>query len=162
MPYLRMNRNLLAHGFLIFALCIGVAGCKSGETYSCPAGDVLKGEPPPNGQEVWCEKTIGGQPVKDGLFIFWTDSGGKMIEGQYKDGKQDGEWKTYYETGEKKSIDHYRDGVQQGEHIGWYINGQISAKGQYKDGQPDGVWKRWGPDGIRNWEEVYKDGKKVS
>ena len=36
----------------------------------------------------------------------------------------------YYESGAKKSIDHYKDGVQTGDHISWYEDGQIDAKGQ--------------------------------
>ena len=84
------------------------------------------------------------------------------MEGEYKDGKQDGEWQLYYESGGKKSIDHYKDGVQTGEHMYGTRAGKSHAKGQFKDGQQDGVWKRWDPDGVKNWEEAYKDGKKIS
>src|SRR5690348_8159695 len=133
--------------YLGWALCLAAAltsigsGCTRKETapaISCPSGTKLMGQAPPNGDEQWCEKTVNGQPVKDGTFVLYrTETGLKMIEGHYRDGQQDGEWTMWYESGQKKSLDHYVNGVQQGEHLGWYENGQLSAKGQYKNGEPD-------------------------
>jgi hypothetical protein len=157
--------NVILSSFA-FAIAIAIVGCQKNENQpvriSCPSGTQLMGEMPPKGDEVWCQKTVNGEAVKEGPIVLYRESGLKMMEGNYKNGKQDGEWTLYYETGGKKSVDHYKNGVQEGEHIGWYENGQIAAKGQYKNGEQDGLWKRWGPDGIKNWEEVYKDGKKVS
>jgi antitoxin component YwqK of YwqJK toxin-antitoxin module len=161
--------NLFARAPFVLALscaiAVSIASCqskKNGPEISCPSGDQLVGAPPPDGQEIACQKTVNGQPVKDGPMIVYRDSGMKMLEGNFKDGRQTGEWTMWYDNAQEKSVDHYVDGVQQGEHIGWYSNGQISAKGQFKDGQQDGVWKRWDPNGIRNWEETWKDGKRIS
>ena len=145
----------------VMAIAMAAVGCRPNKII-CPPGAQLMGQPPPQGQEIWCEKKVDGKPVKDGIFLLFRDNGDRMIEGYFKDGKQTGKWTLWYENGRKKSIDHYKNGVQDGEHIGWYTNGQMAAKGMYKNGQKDGVWKRWGPDGIRNWEEVYKNGKKIS
>ena len=154
--------------FILSAIAL-LAGCQTNGNEPpkpvnlvCPAGSILKGDLPPDGEEQACWKTVNGEDVKDGPMVIYRPNNLKMIEGSYKDGKQDGEWTMYYESGAKKSIDHYKDGVQTGDHISWYENGQIDAKGQYKDGQQDGVWKRWDIDGINNWEETYKDGKKIS
>jgi hypothetical protein len=152
------------------ALIVSVVGChgSSGNegpkpvSISCPSGSKLVGDPPPAGDEQACWETINGEQVKNGPIVIYRPGGLLMMEGSYKDGKQDSEWTMYYESGGKKSIDHYKDGVQIGDHVSWYEDGQIDAKGQYKDGEQDGVWKRWGPDGIKNWEETYKDGKKIS
>ena len=150
-------------------LVLAIAGCQSSTSdtpkpvkITCPAGSALKGDPPPDGDEQACWKTENGEDVKDGPMVIYRPGGLLMMQGNYKDGKQDGEGTMYYESGARKSIDNYKDGVQDGDHVSWYENGQIDAKGQYKSGQPDGVWKRWGTDGIRNWEETYKDGKKIS
>jgi antitoxin component YwqK of YwqJK toxin-antitoxin module len=147
---------------ILIGLC--VAACNSGapSTPSCPPGTQAMGEPPPNGQEMWCQKTVNGQPVKEGPFVLYRPDGSLMMRGEYRDGKQNGEWTMWYDNGQKASIDHYKDGVQDGEHIGWYTNGKISAIGQYRNGKREGVWKRWDPQGFRNWEEVYKDDKQVS
>ena len=154
---------------IAIALVALLAGCNRDsneipkpQNIVCPPGSKLVGALPPEDEEQACWKTVNGEQVKEGPMVIYRPNGLKMMEGNYKDGKQDGEWRMYYESGTKKSIDHYKDGVQTGDHISWYEDGQIDAKGQYKDGQQDGVWKRWGPDGVKNWEETYKDGKKVS
>ena len=156
-------------GATLSALVVAASSCHrdSGEVPKpvnlvCPAGSKLVGDLPPDGEEQACWKTVNGEQVKEGPMIIYRPNGLKMMEGNYKDGKQDGEWRMYYESGTKKSIDHYTDGLQTGDHVSWYEDGQIDSKGQYKDGHQDGVWKRWGPDGVKNWEETYKDGKKIS
>jgi MORN repeat variant len=137
-----------------------LAACKAAP--SCPPGTKPMGEGPPNGSETWCAKTVNGADVKEGPFVLYRDDASKIVQGEYHDGKQSGEWTLWYDNGQKQSIDHYKDGIQDGEHIGWYTNGKIAAVGNYKDGKRDGVWKRWDPNGFRNWEETYKDDKKIS
>jgi len=155
-----INAGFLISLTLALGACNGAAGPAA---FTCPAGTQAMGEPPPNGQERWCQKMVNGEAVKQGPFELYRGEGGAlMMKGQYQDGKQDGEWTLWYDNGQKASIDHYKDGVQDGEHIGWYTNGKISAMGQYKDGKREGVWKRWDPQGFKNWEETYKDDKQVS
>jgi MORN repeat variant len=144
---------------LIFAAMF-LAACKAAP--SCPPGTKAMGQPPPDGSETWCAKTVNGTEVKEGPFALYRDDNSKIVQGEYHDGKQSGEWTLWYDNGQKQSIDHYKDGVQDGEHVGWYTNGKIAAVGRYKDGKRDGVWKRWDPNGFRNWEETYKDDKKIS
>jgi hypothetical protein len=149
---------------LLLLLTLLIGACNRGRpaSFTCPPGTQAMGEPPPNGQEQWCQKMVNGEAVKQGPFELYRGEGGLMMKGQYVDGKQDGEWTMWYDNGQKASTDHYKSGLQDGEHIGWYTNGKISAMGKYKDGKREGVWKRWDPQGFRNWEEVYKDDKLVS
>lgn len=149
---------------LLFAFVLLFAACNSGDSakFSCPAGTQAMGEPPPKGEELWCQKMVNGEAVKEGPFWLYRPDGPLMMKGEYHDGKQNGEWTLWYDNGQKASIDHYKNGLQDGEHIGWYTNGKISAMGQYKDGKREGVWKRWDAQGFRNWEETYKDDKQVS
>jgi antitoxin component YwqK of YwqJK toxin-antitoxin module len=147
-----------AIAILIFAATL--AACKAAPT--CPPGTKLVGEGPPNGSEIECVKTVNGQDVKEGPFVVYHDDGSKMIQGEYHDGKQNGEWTQWYDNGQMSAVDHYKDGVQDGEHTGWYTDGKIAAIGMYKNGKREGVWKRWDPQGFKNWEETYKDDKKIS
>ncbi len=151
---------------LIVLLC---AGCRradsnkiAGAPKSCPDGAELKGAPPPDGTEIWCEKYVGGIPVKDGPFVVYNFSGSRMIDGYYHDGKQTGEWTMWHANGQRASVDHYTDGVQNGLHVSWYANGAKAIEGEYRDGKREGVWHRWDPNGFREWTEVYKDDEKVS
>jgi antitoxin component YwqK of YwqJK toxin-antitoxin module len=147
---------------LLFILVL-LGACHTGvERPSCPPATQAMGQLPPEGQETWCQKIVDGQPVKEGPFVLYRPDGSKMMQGTYKDGKQDGEWTMWYDNGQRASVDHYKNGVQDGEHVGWYTNGKISALGLYKDGKREGKWKRWDPTGFRNWEEVYKDDKRIS
>src|SRR5712675_1445476 len=119
-----INIRALMH-FAILLAPMSVACCKSSPKAlpSCPPGAVLMGAPPPKGEEVWCQKMVSGKPVKDGSFILYGVGGNKLLEGIYRDGKQDGEWTMWYENGQRAAVDHYRDGVQNGLHISWYASG---------------------------------------
>ena len=78
------------------------------------------------------------------------------------DGKQVGEWTTWYQNGQRSAIDQFQEGLQDGLHLSWYDNGQPAAQGTYVKGKREGTWKRWDSNGFRNWNEVYKDDKKIS
>jgi len=145
---------------LILTASLLLAGCHHGP--SCPPGTTLMGQPPPDGQEIWCQKMVDGQPVKEGPFTLYFPNGSKMIEGNYHDGKQVGEWTTWYQNGQRSAIDQFQAGLQDGLHLSWYDNGQPAAQGNYVNGQREGIWKRWDPNGFRNWEETWKDDKKIS
>ncbi len=149
---------------LLVAVTALAGACRGGaiERPPCPHGTQAMGQPPPDGDETWCQKIVGGEPVKEGPFVLYRPDGSKMMQGSYRDGKQDGEWTMWYDNGQRASVDHYKNGVQDGQHIGWYTNGKISAMGQYVNGKRDGKWKRWDPNGFRNWEETYKDDKRIS
>jgi len=126
---------------------------------SCPPGAKLMGVPPPKGAEVWCQKSVDGRPVKDGLFIVYTTGGSKMVEGVYRNGIQDGEWVLWYENGARASIDYYRNGVQDGSHTSWYADGQKALEGEYHNGKRQGIWTQWDPSGLTSHKMVYQDGK---
>ena len=149
-------------------LGLNSAGCKSVKAKkvaavakSCPDGAELKGAPPPQGTEIWCEKEVDGVPVKDGAFVVYNLTGTKMIEGNYHDGKQSGEWTMWYNNGQRASVDHYTNGVQNGIHTSWYVNGSKAIEGEYRDGKREGVWHRWDPNGFKQWTEVYKNDEKI-
>jgi hypothetical protein len=129
---------------------------------SCPDGAELKGAPPPEGTEIWCEKSVGGVPVKEGVFVVYNFGGKRMIEGTYHDGKQSGEWTMWHSNGQRASVDHYTDGIQNGIHTSWYRNGAKAIEGEYRDGKREGTWHRWDPNGFKQWTEVYKDDLRVT
>ncbi len=164
----RTALRLTAATAALLALGLMSAGCKSAAQKvaaipkSCPDGAELKGAPPPDGTEIWCEKEVGGVPVKDGIFVTYNLDGDRMLEGYYHDGKQTGEWTMWYNNGKRASVDHYKDGVQDGEHTSWYANGAKAIEGDYRDGKREGVWHRWDPNGLQVWTDVYQDDVKVS
>jgi hypothetical protein len=156
--------HLLTGQLLVVAafLTLAAGGCRpQAATSICRPGNTLMGAPPPKGREVWCQKIVNGKPLKDGHFILYADSGGKLIEGDYSNGTQEGEWMTWYENGQRSAIDHYHDGVQDGLHTSWYANGRKSIEGTYRAGRRIGVWTRWDPSGLTSKEEIYKNGQPI-
>jgi hypothetical protein len=170
----RLRRSLrftaeMAAPILLILLGLASPGCKLRNANDlpavprgCPEGADLKGAPPPNGTEVWCEKEVGGVPVKDGAYVVYNLNGARMIEGTYHDGKQSGEWTMWHANGQRSSVDHYTKGVQNGMHTSWYSNGAKALEGEYRDGKREGVWHRWDPNGFKQWTDVYKDDSKLS
>ena len=57
-----------------------------------------------------------------------------LREGNYKDGKRDGKWTSWYEDGLKLSEGNYKDGKQDARWTWWDENGQIESEKNYKDG----------------------------
>jgi antitoxin component YwqK of YwqJK toxin-antitoxin module len=144
----------------MLAVTLLTSACKgaSDAIPSCPQGATLMGAAPPRGQEVWCQKIVDGEPVKEGVFIVYANGGGKMIEGAYRDGRQDGEWTMWFDNGRRAAVDHYRAGVQDGTHISWYASGVKALEGNYRDGKRVGVWTRWDPTGLNSHKQNYQAG----
>ena len=112
----RRALRLAAGVTVLILLGLAPAGCKLNDANkaaavpkSCPDGAELKGAPPPDGTEIWCEKDVGGVPVKDGAFVVYNLSGARMIEGNYHDGKREGVWHRWDPNGFKQWTDVYKD-----------------------------------------------------
>ena len=59
-------------------------------------------------------------------------------QGQFTDGKKDGEWKIYFKDGQLKTKGKYKDGNQHGMFEEYYRNGQLFKKGNYINGKEEG------------------------
>jgi hypothetical protein len=68
----------------------------------------------------------------------WWPNGNLHVEGQYKSGREDGQWTHYYPGGEKESA------------------------GSYRDGQRDGTWVLWDKPGTPPREVVYISGRLIA
>ena len=67
--------------------------------------------------------------------------------GNYKDGKKDGKWISYWDmNGQKKEDQTYKDGKRDGLWISWYENGNKAEEGTFKDGKFIST-KSWDEDG---------------
>ena len=112
---------------------------------------------------------------KNGLFtdfyeikVDWStmslnDQGTSQMKskGNYKDGKQDGMWISWYENGQKKCEGEYKDGLEVGVWIWWDESGQKQCDGEFEDGYEVGVWIWWDENGQKFIEGDSKDGKVV-
>ena len=81
-------------------------------------------------------------------------------EGTFKDGKEDGLSKAWYENGQLYAKSNLKDGKRNGLRKFWHSNGQLKSEVNWKDGELDGLSKEWYEDGRLEYEENYKDGVK--
>jgi antitoxin component YwqK of YwqJK toxin-antitoxin module len=98
------------------------------------------------GQEPIDESTLVS---KDGLYyapgsdkpysgesVLYYESGQKMSEGTWKDGKEDGLWTWWHENGQKRSeVTYNKHGSPDGKATWYYENGQKMMEGTFKDGE---------------------------
>jgi uncharacterized protein (TIGR02145 family) len=79
--------------------------------------------------------------------------------GNYKGGKEHGEWKFFYENGNLRMIVNFKDGKEYGEWKFFYENGNVKEVGNYINGKGQGEWKEFHENG--NVKEVgnYIDSK---
>ncbi len=59
----------------------------------------------------WCQRPEG---VKHGEFVDWWENGQKKSAGLYREGRRNGVWTFFRETGEVDSRIEYRDGIPMG------------------------------------------------
>ncbi|MDR2084320.1 MAG: hypothetical protein LBP67_04930 [Bacteroidales bacterium] len=64
----------------------------------------------------------------------------KMIEGAYVDGKREGTWKAWYQDGTLWSEGDFKEGKNNGNHVNYYENGAQRISGKYIDGVRTGAW----------------------
>lgn len=64
----------------------------------------------------------------------------------------------YFENGKLEYSGEFKNGKENGEWIYYYQNGNIKAKEYWKNGVENGTWKEFHPDGQLARELVYKDG----
>ena len=89
----------------------------------------------------------------------YYEYGQKKIEETWKDGKKERLKTRWYENGQKWFEETWKDGWEDGLWTWWYENGQKNKEGTYKDGKMDGLWTRWYENGQNKTETTFKDGK---
>jgi len=84
--------------------------------------------------------------LQHGLFTLWYENGQKRWEDNYKDGKKDGLLTLWYENGQKRFEVNQKDGKVDGLGASWHKNGQKEAEVNAKDGKMVTMTK-WKPSG---------------
>jgi len=122
-----------------------------------PVGDVI--DYYITGEIQWVGSLISDNPdiIKDGFAVYYYKNGNKSGEGMFKNGKRDGHWIEWDESG-GRGDGTYKDGRENGTWTHWDRNGNKSSVGPFENGRRNGYWKEWYEYGGRG-EGVYKEGK---
>jgi antitoxin component YwqK of YwqJK toxin-antitoxin module len=81
--------------------------------------------------------------VRQGEYKTWFESGQLYVDTNYKDNVYHGEYKSYYEDGMKYIEASYINGKLEGEYKEWHENGQLQKLVYYKKGKKNGEFKVW-------------------
>lgn len=84
-----------------------------------------------------------------------------LEEGDYKDNKKVGMWKTYYASGKLKSEIEHKNNRPSGKYITYYENGKIEEEGNWKNGINTGTFKRYYPNGQVAQEKTFNESGKT-
>ena len=89
-------------------------------------------------------ETLGELVQRDGLHykkLTTVPFSGKITgnaQGTFKNGKWEGPWVEYYDSGQLFSKGTFKNGNQDGPWVHYYENGQLESKGTYKNGKKHG------------------------
>ena len=83
----------------------------------------------------------------EGLWITFFPDGKPRWEGIKKNGLNDGPFTMWYENGRKKLEGFYQNGKKHGKSTAWYQNGAKWQHKFYQDGTSIGTWKKWDENG---------------
>ena len=89
--------------------------------------------------------------IVTGIVTQAYEDGQLKLEANYKDGQEDGLYKTWYENGQLRFEANYKDDERDGLYRKWYENGQLRFEANYKDGELDGLSKTWDENGQRTY-----------
>ena len=90
----------------------------------------------------------------------WKEQSGDVLsEGEYRNGRQVGEWTSYYSNGKLAFKGTFKAGYPDGEHCFYYRNGRLREIQSYSGGIRNGVWKKFLDTGELFFEEKYDQDK---
>jgi uncharacterized protein len=108
---------------------------------------------------------------KEGLWQTFYPGGIVKWEGTYSDGKKDGYFKTYSETGDLENVEKYINDVLQVDapelakldiKTVYYSNGVVQSSGPYKGNEPFGMHRTYDENGKAEKADIYDSGKIVA
>lgn len=125
----------------------------------CAATERPGGAPPPVGTEIFCVADSVGGPVRNGDALRYYPTGEIAGRGDYRLGKQLGEWTIWYRDGSLKRKEAWVNGIADGLWAEFHPGGTRRAQGTMVDGQREGLWTFYDEQGNRYLEGTYIDGQ---
>lgn len=111
----------------------------------------------PNGQKFVEGQFRNGR--QHGEWTFWFDNGQQNRKATYDSGQPDGAWEVHRADGTLAAKRGFRRGLRDGEWITYDDTGKTPLREEhYVDGKADGVWKVWYPSGQLAQQIGYKQG----
>ena len=129
-----MMKRLIYLSYLIFlSFCILIISCNNNTKES-------------QDKDVIINNTDNKEPhlnILDQRF----PNGQLKVNGQFKNGKRDSLWISYYPNGNKQSENYYSNDLLSGNTVSYYENGELRYVGFYLEGKKHGKWMFWDLEG---------------
>jgi len=97
--------------------------------------------------------------VKKIHYYSQSDGGGIKYEENYKDGKEDGLYRSWYENGQLRYKGERKDGLPYGLSKVWFENGQLMSEMYCKGAYFIGTIREWYENGQLKSKKFFGDGK---
>jgi hypothetical protein len=137
-----MNR-IIKSAFFVLICSVLVVACKQntnstdGGVPPQPANNTMK-------SDTFVHPAVPANPkIVDGMNITRWPNGKVKMQGNYKDGKRQGEWQSFFESGKINSDEFFVDGQTNGKVTVYYENGKKRYEGENNNGKLSGVWNYW-------------------
>ncbi|MCL4732063.1 MAG: hypothetical protein KJ044_16720, partial [Planctomycetes bacterium] len=101
-----------------------------------------------------------GRETRFGDAWEYHENGAKAAEGKYHDGKKEGRWRWYYETGQLREEGLLAQDVRWKTWTSYHPNGKKRQEGDYDAGKRTGKWTWWYANTKKREESGYKDDKR--
>ena len=98
--------------------------------------------------------------LKNGLHTEYFGNGLKRQEGRTFDGNKEGKWIEWYENGQIKKEETFKNNIWHGKHSYWYESGQKMRESRDVNGEYEGIWVSWYENGQKWDKEDIKKRKK--
>lgn len=98
---------------------------------------------------------------QNGVSKGWYENGQLEYVFEFKEGKFNGVNKSWHENGQLKSEHNYVENMFHGSFRDWYKNGQLESETFYVKDKLHGTDKHWHENGQLDYEEQYVDDKKL-
>ncbi len=94
-----------------------------------------------------------------GKWRYYAEDGGTLqSEGDFVNGKKNGEWKLYFPSGKVSSSGQYKNDEPDGKWTYYFEDGTISSTGEFVEGKRNGYWNTLSKDGKLKSEVTYHSG----
>jgi antitoxin component YwqK of YwqJK toxin-antitoxin module len=99
-----------------------------------------------------------GMPFTGTVYTLYPGTTDTAIISNYHHGKEDSEWKKFYEKGKLKEKREFDKGRKTGNYIAYWDNGKKQLEYTFKDDEYEGCCREWNRNGMLIKEMNYKKG----
>ncbi|MBD1397688.1 toxin-antitoxin system YwqK family antitoxin [Pontibacter sp. JH31] len=101
---------------------------------------------------------VKGKPFSGKLYTLFESSTDTAEFISYQNGKEHGEWKKFYPSGQLRERRFFEQGQKTGEYIAWWENGKKQLHYFFEEDEYEGACKEWNEDGRLVKAMHYKNG----